>query len=65
MIYTLDYDEGQLDRLHDRIGAGQDMRIVHVLCEDASTPDQLSFWSTRYIVLVDCTPEQYTLLLLL
>lgn len=62
-MYTLDYTLEQLDRCHDRIDQGLAIRIIHILadCSDGFS----SHWEDRYIVLVDCDPATYCLLLLL
>jgi hypothetical protein len=58
-MYTLDYDFSQLDRMQDRITAGQPIRIIHILTNDQQGLED------RYIVLVDCDACMYTMLLLL
>ncbi len=63
MIHTLDYTIDQLDRLQDRIRSGARMRIVHILSDYS---DGFSTqWEDRYIVLIDCDPVTYTMLLML
>ncbi len=63
MLHTLDYSLAQLDRMQDRISSGAGMRIVHILSDYS---DGFStHWEDRYIVLVDCDPATYTLLLML
>jgi len=64
-MYTLDYDLGQLERLHDFIDSGQPIRIIHTLIRDEVNPDQLDFFGDRYIVLIECSEVMYTFLLLL
>ncbi len=58
-MHTLDYDLSQLNRLYDLIDSGQHVRIIHILAQDDQGVED------RYIVLVDCDPATYTLLLLL
>ncbi len=63
VIHTLDYNLAQLDRLQDRIRSGAAMRIVHILSDYS---DGFStHWEDRYIVLIDCDPVTYTMLLML
>jgi len=62
-MYTLNYDHQQLDRLQDRIRVGQPIRIIHILWDYS---DGFStHWEDRYIVIIDCDPETYTLLCLI
>ena len=58
-MYTLDYSEDQLHRLYSRVDSNQHLRIIHLLWDDSSTIED------RYIVLVDCDPATYTMLLML
>lgn len=58
-MYTLDYTDRQLDRLHDLINHDRPIRIIHILWDDTRHIQD------RYIVLVDCDPATYTLLLML
>ena len=58
-MYTLYYSLTQLDRLYDHIDSAQGIRIIHILLDDSLTIED------RYIVLLDCTPAQYTLLQML
>lgn len=62
-MYTLDYSLDQLERLQDLIDSGHSLRIWHIL-----TDSDLAIRTggeDRYIVVIDCSPETYTLLLLL
>jgi len=58
-MYTLCYTLTQLDRLYSYIDQGQQIRIIHVLLDDTG------HWDDHYIVLLDCEPATYTLLLML
>lgn len=58
-MYTLDYTLDQLDRLYRYIDSAQNIRIIHMLWNDDS------YYQDHYIVLIDCEPQQYTLLLML
>lgn len=62
-MYTLNYSRAQLDRVYDYIDLGQNIRIIHILTDESS--GFASHWEDRYIVLLDCDPRTYTLLLLL
>lgn len=64
MVYTLDLDLDQLNRMQDRIHSGLPCRIIHLLYND-SRDDFAHHWEDRYIVLVDCDVKTYTLLCLL
>ena len=60
-MYTLDYSESQLMRLYEHIDHIQHIRIISVLrqgWEYGSATD-------RFMILVDCEPKTYTMLLLL
>ena len=63
MLHTLDYTIDQLDRLHDRIYMDSAMRIIHILSDYSDGFS--SHWEDRYIVLIDCDPVTYTMLLML
>ena len=65
MVYTLDYDLGQLNRMQSRITAGLPCRIIHLLHNDSVDDDRAGHWQDRYIVLIDCDHKTYTLLCLL
>lgn len=58
-MYTLDYTLDQLDRLYDHIDQGQDIQIIHILWNDQYSVED------RYIVLLECAPATYTMLLML
>ncbi len=58
-MHTLYYSFSQLDRLQDIIDAGQPIRIIHTMLDDSSP------YEDRYIVLIDCTDQLYTLLLMI
>ena len=58
-MYTLYYTLDQLTRLYDHIDSGQAIRIIHILSDDLVNRED------RYIVLIDCKPNQYTLLQML
>lgn len=60
-MYTLDYTFDQLLRLHSYIDSGQRIRIIHLLTDDTVNHTM----EDHYIVLVDCSPAQYTMLLML
>ena len=62
-MYTLDLDLSQLERVQDRITAGAAIRIIHILTEDRT--GFAGHYEDRYIVLIDCAPETYTLLCLI
>jgi hypothetical protein len=59
-MYTLDYDITQLERLNDRISAGDPIRIIHLLTDQSN--GFATVWEDRYIVLIDCDPKTYLLL---
>ncbi len=63
MLHTLDYTIDQLDRLQDKIAQGSPIRIIHMLSD--YTDGFATHWEDRYIVLVDCDPVTYTMLLML
>ena len=63
MLHTLDYTIDQLDRLHDRIYMDSAMRIIHILSDYSDGFS--SHWEDRYIVIIDCDPVTYTMLLML
>ena len=56
---TLDYSLDQLDRLYSYIDSGQNIRIIHILWNDQGHTED------RYIVILECSPATYTLLLML
>ena len=58
-MYTLDYSLSQLDRMQDMIDSGHCIQIIHTRLNDQQP------YEDRYVVLVDCEPEIYTLLCLL
>jgi hypothetical protein len=62
-MYTLDYDITQLERLNDRICAGDPIRIIHLLTDQSNGFSTV--WEDRYIVLIDCDPKTYLLLCLI
>ena len=59
MVHTLDYSWDQLMRCQSRIQQGQHLRIIHLLNQDSPGAED------RYYVIIDCTPQQYTLLQML
>ena len=60
-MYTLDYSESQLMRLYDYIDYIEHIRIISVLRQGW----EYGYSSDRFMILVDCEPKTYTLLLLL
>jgi len=61
MLYTLYLTAQQLDRAQDLIGDQSQVRLWHVLADYStgySTED-------RFVLLIDCDPRQYLLMLLL
>lgn len=49
--------------MQDMIDSGQSIRIIHILTDDSNGFS--SHIEDRYIVLLDCDPLTYTLLLML
>ena len=62
-MYTLDLSFSQLDRMQDRIAAGLPLRIIHTVC--SSSDGFATYWEDRYIVIIDCDPREFLILLLL
>jgi hypothetical protein len=60
-MYTLDYSESQLMRLYDYIDSIEHIRIISVLRQGW----EYGCSSDRFMILVDCEPKTYTMLLLL
>ena len=59
-MHTLYYNIDQLTRLYDHIDRGHPIKIMHIVTEDFERASD-----DRYIVLLDCDPATYTLLLML
>lgn len=62
-MYTLNYSISQLERLWDHLDTSHSIRIIHILTADSGGFS--SVCEDRYIVLLDCEPATYTLLLML
>lgn len=61
-MYTLYLTQTQLDRAQDLVQDHCDIRLWHVLADYSD--GFATHWEDRYVLLLDCAPETYTLLCL-
>jgi len=63
-VHTFLFTFEQLERCHDMQDGGH-LRILTVLLEQRENPDSKTIYEDLYVTMVDCSPQQATLLYLL
>lgn len=63
-MYTFLFTLAQLERCHDLQDLGQ-LRIIHMMLDERSSYEQARHYEDLYVTLIECSPQQATLLCLI